>query len=308
MDQQEPDYHKLLVFLSHAKEDKPAVRRLNKRLKADGFDPWLDEERLLPGQDWSLEIEKVMRASGAILLCFSERSIAKEGYIQREYKRAMQYQEEKPEGTIFVIPVRLDGCELPFSMRHIQYVDFPEAYDRLVQSLNQRVSVVTKTDTTMKKAGKEKQPSGKARSRRPTYDIQGGIHAGQVVMGDQIINNAGRDIIQGNQINITNNYAAVETPAELAAVLHQVLARIAALQQEAGLTSAQRSIVQSAGQKVGEAAVEAAKPQPLGERIKSTLNEAKETMDAIGGSLQSAAALGATIAGLIQIAGKLFGF
>ena len=59
---------KLLVFLSYASEDKPKVRLLSNRLRQDGFDPWLDEERLLPGQDWNLEIEKVLQASDVILL------------------------------------------------------------------------------------------------------------------------------------------------------------------------------------------------------------------------------------------------
>lgn len=61
---------KLLVFPSHASQDEAAVRRLSKRLATDGFDPWIYEERLLPGMDWNLEIEKAMRASDAILLCF----------------------------------------------------------------------------------------------------------------------------------------------------------------------------------------------------------------------------------------------
>jgi TIR domain-containing protein len=69
---------KLIVFLSHASEDKPAVRLLAKRLKDDGFDPWLDEERLLPGQNWELEIEQALRKSQVILLCFSEKSVGKE--------------------------------------------------------------------------------------------------------------------------------------------------------------------------------------------------------------------------------------
>ncbi|HVM72639.1 MAG TPA: toll/interleukin-1 receptor domain-containing protein [Anaerolineales bacterium] len=69
-----PKADQLLVFLSHASEDKPKVRKLCQRLKADGFDPWLDEQRLLPGQDWKLEIEKAMRNSGAILLCFSSQA------------------------------------------------------------------------------------------------------------------------------------------------------------------------------------------------------------------------------------------
>ena len=83
---------KLIVFLSHASEDKPAVRLLAKRLKDDGFDPWLDEERLLPGQNWELEIEQALRKSQVILLCFSEKSVGKEGFVQREFKRAMKYQ------------------------------------------------------------------------------------------------------------------------------------------------------------------------------------------------------------------------
>jgi hypothetical protein len=129
---------KLLVFLSHASEDKSAVRRLSKRLKDDGFDPWLDDERLLPGQNWELEIEEALRKSDVILLCFSEQSVGKEGFVQREFKRARKYQEEKPEGTIFTIPVRFDQCEIPFSYRELQWVDFPANYHKLVSALESR--------------------------------------------------------------------------------------------------------------------------------------------------------------------------
>jgi hypothetical protein len=128
----------LRVFLSHTREDKPAVRQLSNRLKNDGFDPWLDEERLLPGQNWELEIEKALRESDVILLCFSEKSINKEGFVQREFKRAMKYQEEKPEGVIFTIPVRLDQSEIPYSYHELQWVDFPASYKQLVTALQSR--------------------------------------------------------------------------------------------------------------------------------------------------------------------------
>ena len=58
----------LKVFLSHAAEDKPAVRETYQRLLLDGFAPWLNEEDLLPGQDWSREIE---RAVGDPMRCLS---------------------------------------------------------------------------------------------------------------------------------------------------------------------------------------------------------------------------------------------
>jgi len=47
------------IFLCYAKEDKARVRKVYHRLRAiDGFEPWLDEEDLLPGQDWDYEIKR----------------------------------------------------------------------------------------------------------------------------------------------------------------------------------------------------------------------------------------------------------
>jgi len=45
-----PAKRKLKVFLCHASQDKPVVRELYQRLLAeDWIEPWLDEEKLLPG-------------------------------------------------------------------------------------------------------------------------------------------------------------------------------------------------------------------------------------------------------------------
>lgn len=51
----------LKVFLCHAHADRDAVRALYTRLTNDGVDAWLDKEKLLPGQDWELEIKKAVR-------------------------------------------------------------------------------------------------------------------------------------------------------------------------------------------------------------------------------------------------------
>ena len=48
------------IFLCHASHDKPAVLALYRRLKKDGFEPWLDEEDLIPGQDWETAIRKAV--------------------------------------------------------------------------------------------------------------------------------------------------------------------------------------------------------------------------------------------------------
>jgi hypothetical protein len=51
----------LKVFLCHAHADRDPVRVLYSRLKREGVDVWLDKEKLLPGQDWELEIRKAVR-------------------------------------------------------------------------------------------------------------------------------------------------------------------------------------------------------------------------------------------------------
>ncbi|HTP10322.1 MAG TPA: TIR domain-containing protein, partial [Anaerolineae bacterium] len=94
------DYsHSLRIFLCHSSADKPAVRELYQRLRADGFAPWLDEEDLLPGQDWQHEIPKVVRNADAVIVCLSHGSITKTGYVQKEIKFALDVADEQPEDT-----------------------------------------------------------------------------------------------------------------------------------------------------------------------------------------------------------------
>ena len=59
----------LKVFLCHAHADQSAVRTLYNRLVKDGVDAWLDKEKLLPGQDWELEIRKAVNKRYGKELC-----------------------------------------------------------------------------------------------------------------------------------------------------------------------------------------------------------------------------------------------
>jgi tetratricopeptide (TPR) repeat protein len=133
----------LKIFLSHVSQDKAIVREVYKRLIADGYDAWLDEEKLLPGQNWSVEIEKAIENTDIVIAFLSHQTIAKDGYIQKELRRILYTAETKPEGKIFIIPVRIEDCELPLRFRqlNLHYLDyFPSeqkdwAYRRLLESL-----------------------------------------------------------------------------------------------------------------------------------------------------------------------------
>jgi len=127
----------LKVFLCHASADKPAVRGLYKRLVADGVDAWLDAESLIPGQNWQVEIPKAIRESDVVIVCLSEKSINKEGYVQKEIKSALDVADEKPEGTIFIIPARLEECKTPDRLSMYHWVDLYEedGYQKLMRAL-----------------------------------------------------------------------------------------------------------------------------------------------------------------------------
>lgn len=118
----------LRVFLCHSSADKPAVRELYKKLRTETWvDPWLDEEKLLPGQDWNIEIEKAIEAADVIVVCLSNTSINKDGYVQKEIKIALDYADCKPEGAVFIIPIRLEECKPPSRLSKWQYADCFEA-------------------------------------------------------------------------------------------------------------------------------------------------------------------------------------
>ncbi len=143
-----PD-RKLRVFICHASQDKPIARELYQKLSAESWiDPWLDDENLLPGQDWNLETEKAVEQADAVLVCLSTVSVTREGYVQKELRRALDLALEKPEGAIFIIPLRLNDCEAPRSLRAYQTLDyFPadqreKSVRRLLEALKARAGAL----------------------------------------------------------------------------------------------------------------------------------------------------------------------
>jgi TIR domain len=131
------------IFLCHASEDKAQVREVYHRLRTiDGLEPWLDEEDLLPGQDWTREIPRALQQSDFILVFFSRLSVAKHGYVQREMKLALDALQELPEGTIHTIPVRLDDCEVPAAFQPYHYANLfaPNGFDHIVRAIRAEIA------------------------------------------------------------------------------------------------------------------------------------------------------------------------
>lgn len=129
----------LKVFLCHAHADRNPVRALYTRLTDDGVDAWLDKEKLLPGQDWELEIKKAVRAADVVVVCLSKQ-FNQAGFRQKEVRLALDTAMEKPEGEIFIIPARLEECDNLESLRKWHWVDLFEenGYEMLLRALRAR--------------------------------------------------------------------------------------------------------------------------------------------------------------------------
>lgn len=189
----------LKIFLCHSSGDKAEVKEIYDLLLQRGADPWLDSEKLLPGQDWNLEINKALDDSHVILLCLSKKSVDKEGYIQKEIRLALDRALEMPDGRIFLIPARLEECDLPYKIRTYQWVDLfiPGGMDKLMKSLNLRASQVRAQPISLdgsapviKKTAPKKKTKPKQASSNTTINIHGDVSGSHIVVGnDNDVNN-----------------------------------------------------------------------------------------------------------------------
>ena len=115
------------VFIAYVEEDLAFARKLYRAFEDSGLRPWLDKMRLMPGQNWPRAIETAIQTSDFFVACFSRRATTKRGGFHSELRYALFCAAKVPLDEIFLIPLRLDDCEVPNHIsKQIQYLDlFP---------------------------------------------------------------------------------------------------------------------------------------------------------------------------------------
>ena len=128
----------LKVFISYAKEDRAQALTYFDRLSGEGFSPWIDTKKLLPGQNWEAEIERAFSDANVVILLLSKNSVSKRGFVQREANAAIERLRYKQPADIYVIPLLLNLCEVPSHIAgRLQYLDVstPGAWEQVLASL-----------------------------------------------------------------------------------------------------------------------------------------------------------------------------
>lgn len=122
------------IFISYIRQDIQRINHIASALEYAGFDVWLDRNRILPGQQWELLIRKEINSCDYFLSCWSARATSKRGFFHAEYRYAQEVARQRPEGDVFIIPIRLNDCTLPFDL--VQTTHIFDCYsDEAVQSL-----------------------------------------------------------------------------------------------------------------------------------------------------------------------------
>ncbi len=127
----------LKVFLCYAHSDKETVHNLYARIMENGVYAWLDTEDLQPGQNWQHEIRKAILKSDVVIVCLSREFNKQHGYRYEELKIALERAKLLDDGDVFIIPVRLEKCDMPSALRHLHRVDLFESggYKKLIRAL-----------------------------------------------------------------------------------------------------------------------------------------------------------------------------
>lgn len=130
----------LNVFLSYATEDENFAKTLYEGLIRYNLDVWFDKEKLFPGQLWDEVVRQALNNADIVIVLLSKHTVSKEGYIQKEIRLALDKVDEKPDGTVYLIPVKIGKSPIPSRLSTIQYVDIKEenGFLKLMESIRIR--------------------------------------------------------------------------------------------------------------------------------------------------------------------------
>lgn len=109
-----------LLFLSHASVDSQRVREIKDRLESLGFDCWLDEVEILPGDSIVERINDGLTRATFLIFFMSRASIAS-AWTQLEVQSAIVSQLRS--NRIRLLPVLLDAIDPPPLLAGIRWAD-----------------------------------------------------------------------------------------------------------------------------------------------------------------------------------------
>jgi len=129
------------IFLSYARADREYVESLYNKLDIAGYKPWMDTKNILPGEKWEISIKRAIKNSAFFLACLSTNSVSKRGYVQKEIRYGLNALDEMLDEDIYLIPVRLEECEVHENLKVVEWVNMYEkdGMDKLLRAIEEGI-------------------------------------------------------------------------------------------------------------------------------------------------------------------------
>ncbi len=121
------------IFLSYAREDTDAARRIAEALRSSGLEVWFDQNELRGGDAWDQKIRRQIRDCALFVPIVSQHTqVRGEGYFRLEWKLAVERMHLMAEGVPFLIPVVVDETPedaglVPEPFMRVQWTRLPRA-------------------------------------------------------------------------------------------------------------------------------------------------------------------------------------
>lgn len=107
------------IFISYSSADKLAVRRLDRRLRDDGYETWRDEKAMHVGDTLALEISEALSRAKVVLIVLSKASLQSR-WLRYELDIAT---ERMIQGRCRLVPVLIDDVAVPPELTGRIYAD-----------------------------------------------------------------------------------------------------------------------------------------------------------------------------------------
>jgi len=115
------------VFISYACEDSELARKLSQWLQDAGFDVWLDENNVLPGDNWAEKVSQALKKSQAMVVLVSPAAMNSRS-VRHEIEFALGAKEYSGRLVpVFIGPRdRIPKDKLPWILRRLKGIDLTD--------------------------------------------------------------------------------------------------------------------------------------------------------------------------------------
>ncbi len=128
------------VFISYSRNDEEFVKKLSSNLARKNTHIWIDSWEMNAGDSVRTNLEKAIKNSSALLVILSKSSVQSKWC---KWELDIGLLQELSERRVIILPVLLEDCDIPESLRDKLFADFRYDFDAGFGNLIDAIAKIT---------------------------------------------------------------------------------------------------------------------------------------------------------------------